>query len=173
MKKIAALIAAVALASQAHATSIALGTQELQLNGGIDFDSVSGTAISLDVGYGYFIADYLEVGGLLGFSDDDFVTSISAGGFVEYNIETETTAVPFIGSSLRIVDVDLDTGLVEEGETAGALGLYAGVKFFVTEDMAVSVRALAETATEDIYVEDDGQVENVDFRIDFGLRYFY
>ncbi len=105
--------------------------------------------------------------------DDDFVTNFRLGGFAEYNIETETNVLPFFGTSLSLVSADLNTEFIDEGETAGALGLYVGAKFFVTEAMAVSVRAIVETATEDIYVEDDGDVENMDIRLDLGLRFFY
>lgn len=172
MKKLAlAVFAALALATHSYAATAA-GTQELLLNGGIDIDSPAGTSIALESGYGYFVADYVEVGGLFGFANDDILTSVNVGGFAEYNIETETNVLPFLGSRLRLVYADLDVGPESNSETAVALGLYGGVKFFVTEELAVSVRALVETATEDIYVEND-EVSNVDVGIDFGLRYFY
>jgi hypothetical protein len=167
-----ALTALTLAASQIYAAPIAQDTQELQLYGGIDVDSAAGTQISLNAGYGYFIADYLEVGGLFGFSDDDIVTSFAIGGFAEYNIETESDVIPFVGTQLRLIDVDIDLGAGSSGETAGALGLYAGVKFFITEGLAISIRSLVETATEDIYLEDD-DVNNVDIVFDLGLRYFY
>jgi len=173
MKIIAAAVAILALAAvQTYAAPIAVGTQEVQLYGGIDVDSAAGTAISLDAGYGYFVADYVEVGGLFGFANDDIVSSFSAGGFAEYNIETETDVIPFIGTQLRLIYTDIELLGQSESETAGAIGLYAGVKFFITENMAISVRVLGETATEDVYVEED-DISNVDVKFDFGLRYFF
>jgi len=172
MKKFAALIATLALATNAHAAAIALGTQELRLGGGIDVDSAVGTAIALEAGYGYFVADYVEVGGLFGFSNDDIISTFSIGGFAEYTFETETEVLPFVGAQIRLINADIDTPFGDESETAGALGLYAGVKFFITEELAISVRGLVETATEDIYIEDD-DVTNVDVGLDFGLRYFF
>lgn len=173
MKKIASILAALTIASVAHAAPIALGTQEVLFYGGIDFESPSGTAVDFDAGYGYFVADYVEVGGLFGFSNDDYISSFAAGGFAEYNFETETDVLPFVGTQLRLIYADVDTAFGSQSETAGALGLYVGVKFFITEELAISMRALFEAATEDIYLEDDGQVENVDMGIDFGLRYFF
>jgi hypothetical protein len=172
MKKIAALLASFALAANAHAAAIALGTQELRLGGGIDVDSAAGTAIAFDAGYGYFVADYFQVGGLFGFSNDDIVSTFSIGGFTEYTFETETEVLPFVGAQLRLINADIDTAFGSESETAGALGLYLGVKFFVTEELAVAIRGLVETATEDIYIDDD-EVTNVDVGMDFGLRYFF
>ena len=173
MKKFATLLAALSLAASAHAAPIALGTQEIQFNGGIDVDSVAGTAIEFSAGYGYFVADYVQVGGLFGFSNDDILSTFAVGGFAEYNIETETAVMPFVGTQLRLIYADVDTAFGSESETAGALGLYVGLKFFVTEDLALTMRALVETATEDIYPEEDGEVNNVDIGLDFGLRYFF
>ena len=173
MKIIATAVAILAFAAvQTYAAPIAVDTQELLFYGGIDFESPAGTDISLDAGYGYFVADYVEVGGLFGFDNDDIVSSFSAGGFAEYNIETETDVMPFVGTQLRVIYTDIEVAEESESETALALGLYAGVKFFVTEQMAVSVRVLGETATEDVYVEND-EVSNVDIGFEFGLRYFF
>lgn len=173
MKVITAALAMFAFAAtQVYAAPIAVGTQEIQLFGGLDVDSAAGTAISLDAGYGYFVADYVEIGGLFGFANDDIVSSFSAGGFAEYNIETETDVIPFVGTQLRLIYTDIELFGDSQSETAGALGLYAGVKFFITDGLAISVRVLGETATEDVYVEDD-DVSNVDVGFDFGLRYFF
>ena len=160
------------LTLQVSAAPLALGTQEVRLDGGIDFESSAGTDITLNVGYGYFIADYIEVGGLFGIADNDIVTSLSIGGFAEYNIDTATEMIPFLGSQLRLVYADIDVGASSESQTALALGVYAGAKFFLTEELAISARFLIEVATDDIYPEEN-KINNIDFGIDFGLRYFF
>lgn len=170
MKKLLALLAATTmLTTQVHAAAIALGTQELRLNGGIDFDSPVGTDIGLNLGYGYFVADYLEIGGLFTVSDNDLVSTLGLGGFVEYNIETETDIIPFVGGQLRYLYADVE---IAGNESAFALGLYAGTKFFVTTDLAITPRLFFEIATEDLYLEDD-KVSDTDFGIDLGLSYFF
>jgi hypothetical protein len=176
MKKIACSLMVLLLAGNAHAASLAADTQEVRLTGNVDFDSALGTEVDLGLGYGYFVADYVQLGGLFGFADNNYLTSFELGGFAEYSIETETPFIPFFGSELKLVyadlDVDLDAVLISESESALALALYIGSKFFVTEDLAVSGRLVFETATEDIYIEED-DVNNIDFSFDVGLRYFY
>ncbi|HMP89880.1 MAG TPA: outer membrane beta-barrel protein [Kiritimatiellia bacterium] len=172
MKKTVLSLAALALASQVSAAPLALGTQEIRFDGMIDFDSVAGTDISINVGYGYFIMDYLEVGGIGGITDNDIVTTFSVGGFAEYNIDTATELIPFLGSQLRLVYADIDVGATSESQTALALGLYAGAKFFLTEGLAISGRFMIEVASDDIFPEEK-KVNDVNFGIDFGLRYFF
>lgn len=173
MKNFAMIAAAaiVAFSSPVHANkaAIAQGTQELRVQGGIDFKSAAGTDLAVDLGYGYFIADYLEIGGLFSFGDNDAVSLLGLGAFAEYNIDTMSSFVPFAGGQLAFSQVDIRGA---GDETALSLGLYAGVKFFLTEDLALSTRFLMEQATEDIYLDDRG-VDDFDYGIDFGLRYFF
>ncbi len=170
MKKIA-LLAFVALTFNAHAqnAAIALGTQELRLAGGLDFDTAAGTDLSLDAGYGYFIADFLEVGGLFGFGDNDDVFGLSLGGFTEYNFDTESSFIPFVGGQIELAYYDFDAG---GDDTALVLGLYGGGKFFLTGDLAINTRLIIEVATEEVYPDGNG-LDDVDTRIDLGLSYYY
>ncbi|HMO51327.1 MAG TPA: outer membrane beta-barrel protein [Kiritimatiellia bacterium] len=172
MKKIVALlIAASMMTASAHAAAIAKGTKELRLNGGINFESPYGTDFTLNLGYGYFIADYLQLGGLLGFSDNDLITSLALGGFVEYNFETETNIIPFVGSQLRYLYSDIDLGK-GASNSALALGVYVGSKLFITDNLAISGRFLFEVATDDVYIEEK-RANDVDYGIDFGLSYYF
>jgi hypothetical protein len=173
MKKILSLVALTAIAftslAQANNAAMAQGTQELRLQGGIDFKSAAGTDLAVDLGYGYFISDYLEIGGLFSFGDNDAVSLLGLGAFAEYNLDTMTSFVPFAGGQLSFSQVDIRGA---GDETALSLGLYAGVKFFITEDLALAARFLMEQATEDIYLDDRG-ADDFDYGIDFGLRYFF
>lgn len=173
MKKILSLVAVAAIAftslAQANNAAIAQGTQELRLQGGLDFTSAFGTDLSIDLGYGYFVTDYVEVGGLFSFGDNDLVSLLGAGVFSEYNFDTMTSVVPFAGGQIAFNQVDLN-GFGDEN--ALTLALYGGVKFFITEDLAISTRFVMEQATADIYL-DDGKPDDFDYGIDFGLRYFF
>lgn len=173
MKKICTLVAAATLAftslAYANNAAIAKGTQELRLQGAIDFTSAFGTDLSIDLGYGYFISDYIEVGGLFSFGDNDLVSLFGAGVFSEYNFDTMTSLVPFAGGQIAFKQTDI-TG---NGDESGlSLGLYGGVKYFIIDDLAISARFFIEQATADIYL-DDGKPDDFDYGIDFGLRYFY
>lgn len=173
MKKIITMAAATILAcsTQVYASNAALaqGTKELRLQGGIDFKSVFGTDLALDVGYGYFISDYLEIGGFFSFGDNDLVTLLGVGAFGEYNFDTMSSVVPFAGGQIAFSQVDI-SGFGDEN--ALIFGLYGGVKFFITENLAISTRFLMEQATAD-FILDDGRPDDFDYGIDFGLRYFY
>jgi opacity protein-like surface antigen len=163
------LFAAATLQASAQNAAIALGTQELRLRGGVDFDSPAGTDVSLQLGYGYFVADFLEIGGLFSFADNDILTSLGIGGFVEYNFDTGTSLVPYMGAEVEFVYADINR---RNTENAIALGLYGGGKFFITRDLAILARLVVSIATEDIYPEDKG-LDDVDTRMDIGLGYYF
>lgn len=170
MKKIIVLaLLATFTAAHADAAAIAKGTRELRASGLLDFDSANGTDIRLDLGYGYFIADYLEVGALFGIADNDRVTALRLGGFAEYNIETETDLIPFFGGQMRYIYADFAIG---GSESAIAFGGYGGVKFFITPNLALSTRLLIEFATEDIYIEEN-KINDMDIVVDLGLNYYF
>ncbi len=155
----------------ASGAAIALGTSELRLNGGIDFKSPAGTDIAIQVGYGYFIADYLAVGGLAGFYDNDLISGFEIGGFTEYNIETETNFIPYGGLQLRYVYSEINLGGARD-TSALALGIYAGGKLFITDNLALNARLLFDFATDDVYVN-KAKTTNTDTALQLGLSYFF
>jgi len=171
MKKLlATCFSFVMIGSIAMAAPLAVGTSELLLQGGIDFDGPGGTDIDLEGGYGYFIADYLEVGGVAGYSDSDIATGYSLAGFAEYNFElAQEGIVPFVGGRIGFASYDVD---VIGSESAMTFAGYAGTKFFMTENMAITPRLKIELATDDIYPEKN-KLNDLDIAIDLGLRYFF
>jgi len=172
MKRLIAVLAVLALAVTGQAANIDAGTYELELGGGIDFDGPSGTQFDLNAGMGYFVADYIEVGVRIALSDNDDVGSYGLGVFGEYNFDLGTQLVPFVGADVSWFNVDVEGEFVDESEDAGVLGVYGGVKYFLTEDVALYAQAEAELASEDIYLEDD-DVENTNFLITWGIRYHF
>jgi len=173
MKKACILLFVLGLSvSHAEAAALAKGTRELRLTGGIDFDSLAGTDFQLNLGYGQFIADYLEVGGLLSIGDNDFITTIGVGVFVEYNFDTGTQLIPFVGTQLRYLYTDVELGEKDESNSALALGGYAGVKLFITESLSINTRFLLELATDDVYLEKN-KTDDINYLIDFGLGYYF
>lgn len=185
MKKILSVLMMMA-ATSVLAGPIAYNTEEYRLNGSIDFDTIAGTELDIEAGYGYFFQDYTEAGVLVGVADNDYVTTLSLGGFLEYNFDTDTEFTPFVGAELSVLysDVEVETVIVnpetgetstgsdDESTTALALGIYAGAKYFIADNLAISARVFLEVATDDVYAEEDG-LNNVDSGIDFGLRFFY
>ena len=115
------------------------------------------------------VADYLEVGGEVFWSDDDFITTSGLGAFAEYNFDLGTEVVPFVGASIDYANAEIDE--FDSDENAIVLGVRGGVKCFIAENIAISGQAVIEQATEDIYAEQDGVSDN-DFRLELGMRFF-
>ena len=171
MRKFAAtLLVLLMFSSVAHAAALALGTKELRLNGGVDFDGPGGTDMALKLGYGYFMADYMEVGGLLGFTDNDYISTLSAGGFLEYNFETESAFIPYVGSQIELMQADIEGG---DSEIALTLGLYAGGKYFVNNNLAINGRFIFLAATEDAYLDDKLKGSSTDTQFELGLNFYF
>jgi opacity protein-like surface antigen len=170
MKKLCAMLIALAVSASAQAANLDQGTWESSLDGGIDFQSANGTAFALGLGLGHYVVDNIEVGGRLEVFNDDVLTLYAFGPFVEYNFDLGTPLVPFVGASLLYANAEIDLGPIEEDEDALIFSLYGGVKYFVTEDLSVFILLDVDWATEEIFA-DDNDVEDTDFSIRWGLRY--
>lgn len=170
------MVALVLLATAAHGQMLAEGTQELGVDGLVDFSTANGTLIRADLSYGYFIYDYTELIGSLGFQDSDDYTLWSLGFGSQYNFDLASVLVPYCGAGLKLASYETSSmsrgSTVEDDGIAFVFGLEGGIKYFITDNMALSGALVFEIATEDLYSEDDG-FENTDARLDLGLRYFF
>lgn len=171
MKNLLAGLLAISISiTSAVAAPLAVGTRELRLQGEMDFDGPGGTELGIEAGYGYFIADYLEIGGVIGIFDSDLVSSYGIAGFAEYNFELASEGiVPFAGGEIGFSSADYDA---LKSASAVTFGAYAGTKFFVTESLAIAPRLKLEIATDDIYAEKN-KLSDFNAGIDVGLRYFF
>lgn len=152
------------------------GSSELGIGGTFDFTSAVGTDLALDVRYSYFFWDRISLGGVGGFSHNDAASGIKAGFVGEYNFALPegyepligTDFVPFIGAGLSYQYVDV----YHEHESALVLTTEGGVKFFLTDSAAVTLSAIFDLATEDIFPDDnDANKWNVAFRL--GMRFYF
>ena len=189
MKKSLVILAAVlSLVTQSQAVKLGADTQSLSLNGGLDFDTAAGLNTQLSVGYGYFIMDYFEVGGVINVQHNDFTTAFGFGPKVEYNFELDIpVVVPFVGSTLTFQHTKLisnssvyepNTGMiltVEDSMVKNALNLdvYGGLKFFITDQFAINLDLVLSAATADIYEHKDGDNSKFNARVELGLRYYF
>jgi hypothetical protein len=187
MKKMMLMCAALlALTASSQAVKLGADTQALDLSGGIEFESAAGVNYHLRTGYGYFILDYLEVGGLLDLQRNDFGTSIGLGPKVEYNFELDLpVVVPFVGAALTFQHVEMPTATYSvsadnqvvrttETDTTNALNLdvYGGLKFFITDQFAINADLVLSAATSDIYLRRD-EAGKTQVRLELGLRYYF
>jgi hypothetical protein len=169
MKKWMSMLTIAALAGASQAASLSQGTRELTLDGALDPDGASGTEISLDVGYGYFIQDNIEVGGEVSIADNDHATTYGLGGFAEYNFDQGSALVPFAGVGLGWFNTEIDD--LDVDDDAVVASLFGGVKYFLAENIAVTAQINLEWASEDIFLNDDDVEDtNIDFTV--GMRFF-
>ena len=189
MKKTIVMLAAVlSLATQSQAVKLGADTQSLALSGGIDFESLAGVNSQVSVGYGYFIMDYFEVGGVINVQHNDAITTFGFGPKAEYNFELDLpVVVPYVGSTLTFqhvkvvnttLSVDPGTNLIvstEDSDIKNALNLdvYGGLKFFVTDQFAITTSLVISAATSDVYERKDGGTAKTNARLELGLRYYF
>ena len=193
MKKLAIFVVLMGLATSSQAVKLQEGTQSLDLSGNWDMQSSSE---QLHVGYGYFIMDYFEVGGVLDYAHSADLTTFGLGPKAEYNFELDIpVVVPFVGSSvlfehgsfssLQVLSTATGTDSLgnpintqtvtssDDTKNALALNIYGGAKFFITDAFAVSAALVLSAATSDIYAKTDGDTGKTDAHVELGLRYYF
>jgi len=136
----------------------------------IDFESAAGTAIDIDVGYGYFFIDNLE--GLVNivFYDDDDFTAYGAGIAGEYNFDFGTELVPYLGAGMGYRKSDPK---YLNSEDAFVMGMSGGVKYFLAENVALDTSLDFEYATAKIYPKKNQKFTDTDLTVNVGLRFFF
>ncbi len=147
------------------------GTVELGVNFNLDFDGPGGTTIDGGLLGGYYIMDGLLVGGAFTGYDDDFITRIAGFATIEQHFETGTPWVPYIGGQLGVMHGKYKLGGESESTTALAIGATGGLKYFLTESVAIDLSINALLATDDVFLA-SGEPENYNITIKGGLRFF-
>jgi len=179
MKKTAIFCLALALAAAPSAFARALvtaGSSEIGMSGMMDFASEVGTKSELDLRYAYFFIDRLSFGVQGGFSDNDYYTNIRLGIVAEYNFPLSenyeavigTDLVPFIGFGAGGQYADSDA----DDHFAGVLSGEGGVKFFLSDDCAVTFSLLGQCASDDIFMNDK-KSSTADLSLRLGMRFYF
>jgi hypothetical protein len=152
------------------------GTRELTLSGILDFEQRGNTALDLEGAYGFFIRDYLELGGfaeLAGNFDDVFRYGL--GAFAEYHLPELSflqapRALPYIGASVGLAFVDSD---ISEDNAALIFKPRFGVKWFIRDFFAIDTNLFFAMATDDIYLNDEDDLDAYDVGIQVGIRVYF
>ncbi len=149
------------------------GTKEIILEGMFTLENHKGsTRADIQAGYGYFIADNLEVGALASFRKTEWdsewgINSIwGFGGFAEYNIETGGPWLPYAGFRLLLLDGNDNSDTAINGTFIG------GLKIMMTRAAALTIAINFDVASEDIYVI-DRKPDNTNLTGKFGFRVFF
>ena len=172
MNKIVLTLAALLLAGSTYAASLSAGTQELVVNGLFDPDTIGDSELALDVKYGQFIQDNIEVGGYGSFLDNDFISRYGIGAFGEYNFDQGTEVVPFLGTSIGWGASEIDRPTEDDNKSALEIGFEGGAKYFIAENIALAASAEFKWATDDIYAEDD-ELADTDVKLNLGMRFYF
>ncbi|MFT5499102.1 MAG: hypothetical protein ACI9TH_004517 [Kiritimatiellia bacterium] len=151
------------------------GTKELTLQGFADFETREDYFVYLDLGYGTFIKDHLEVGLNFGANSSDASQNYSIGPFVEYNFANGGDMVPYVNAGARWAysDVSFGTGgdLFSDSGSVALLTGEAGVKYFLRENIAISTGLSYEWASDDIFDAGD-TLEDGNILFKLGMRFY-
>jgi hypothetical protein len=153
------------------------GTKELRVAGSYDGDHPLDYQAVLDLGFGYFIMDNVEVGCLLGWQGNDVFDLYEVGAFAEYNFDLDSPIVPFVQVGALWVGAEVDDDIyndsnsIDEDAWAGRFG--AGVKYFIRDGVALALEGVYDIASEDVYADDDGDVDDYNWQALLGLRIYW
>jgi hypothetical protein len=168
MKKVLAIVAGLALAASSYGMTLAEGTKEISLKGFWDAESINGSLFFLEAGYGVFVMDNVEVGARVAVEDNDAISTWAVGAFGEYNFDIGSELVPYVGAEINYANSDVD-GVNENGDAIEGVGS-VGLKYFVTETLAIDGAFNYKWASENIYPDDDDMNDST-YNLTVGLRY--
>ena len=173
MRKFITFAAVTALAGSVFAANIDQDTKEIGVAGGVDFDTAFGTEIDLTLKGGYFWIDYLAFGGLIGVFDNDAVKAWELGAFAEYNFVLEAPVIPYIGAALSYGTTEVEIANQAKMDESAAIGSFnVGIKYFITDDVALDTDFVFRIASSEVFPEDD-KISDTDIQWRIGLRFFW
>ena len=171
-------VAATMLASSAFAANeesivvtpnLDKGTKVLEGAGSIN---LMADEVQLQLVYGQFVADGIEVALVAGLRDNDHYMSTELGVRAEYNIVRDSALVPFLGAGVVWADAEADDSDLDTDAAIFSVG--GGVKYFIRDDVALAVNGSYLVASDDIFVDtEDGELQDDEFRILFSVRFYF
>lgn len=159
--------AVLALGTTAMATTLKENTQEFRVEGEFNPETANGTDFQVGLTYGLFVADNIEIGGHITYHDNNSSSLFSAGPFAELNFDIGGEMVPFLGLSVDYAHGDAGA----ENHDALAFTGYGGVKYFLSENVAIQARLALDLATDKIYAKSN-KAESTDITVDLGMSFY-
>ena len=153
------------------------GTKQLSLNGMYDANHALDYQLTLGGGFSYFVMDSWQIGGVVGWSSNDLADSLELGIVTEYDFNTGSPWVPFVKAGILYAGVELDDDVYNNSGEAdfdtwiGRLG--AGCKYFFRDDIAVSLALNYDKAGDDLYFDDEGDVDDYNIKAVLGLEFYF
>jgi len=170
---VAAMLAGSAFAAEKESGGVTpnldKGTQVLE---GAGFIDVMADELQIQLAYGQFVADGIEVALVAGLRDSDRYMSTELGVRTEYNLALGSPLVPFLSAGVVWASVEADDSDLDTDAAIFSVG--GGVKYFIRDDVALAVNGSYLMATDDIFIDsDDGKVNDDEFRILFSVRFYF
>lgn len=192
MKRWIIFAAVLALTTTSHAIMLSQGSRELAVEGLFDTHGPDGDQTDLVIFYGEFPEDNMEIGLQGRVHESERLTEWRVGVRVEMNF-TQYEVVPYVALTLEYADVDVEpddeapVAPAAEGAAAPAavpdeddlnkqaavVGGHVGLKWFISETIAISGAFVAEYSSEDMYPTDNGGLEHSDASLRLGMRFFF
>jgi hypothetical protein len=144
------------------------GTQELSIGGQLHIEDFDEIEYDLRLKYGWFIRDRWEVGLAADLIDYGDTKMINLGAFTEYNFNTNSRWVPYIGAAAKWADASTDNLDQNSVLFSGELG----VKYFIRPHMAVFAAINFEWSPDEIFDIGDDIADNAE-NILIGMRFYF
>ena len=154
---LSSLLIAIVLSGPAFAVGsvdyLKQGTQELRVQGILDFDADDSYNVDAEVKYGYFVIDDWELGANLSMDLSKSNKSGNVGVFTEYNFTNSTDFVPYVGLATELVRAtydDRENNLESKSFNATAVNFKSslGVKYFISDNVALTTEVNYNIATD-------------------------
>jgi hypothetical protein len=170
---VAAMLAASAFAAEKESSGVTpnldKGTKVLE---GAGYINLMGDEVQLQLAYGQFVADGIEVAVVAGLLDNDRYMSTELGVRSEYNLVLDSALVPFLSVGVVWADAEADDSGLDTDAAVASVG--GGVKYFIRDDVALAVNGSYLVSTDDIFVDsEDGELQDDEFRILFSVRFYF
>ena len=126
---VAAMVAGLAFAAETESSGVTpnldKGTKVLEGAGSIN---LMADEVQLQLAYGQFVADGIEVALVAGLHDNDLYMSTELGVRAEYNLVLDSALVPFMGAGVVWANAEADDSDIDTDAAVFSVG--GGVKYF-------------------------------------------
>ncbi len=158
------------LGSHVHGAMVSEGTRELAIGGMVD--ETEDLNLAVNASTGLYISDFIEMGGGVDLDymggDIDTITLV-ASVFGQFDlIRRPTTYMPFAGARVGLGYADMG----DETNTALELAGFGGIRYYLLDNLALSLQLDLKFATDDIYNGGD-EMEAFDWTLDVATRFYF
>lgn len=146
------------------------GTSQIGIAGSYNTDTAQGKQLTFGGEYLYSVWDNIQLGGVLSFANNDLSDTYTIGALGVYNFQTDSSWVPFLSLGVGFKSVEYDYIIDGSDAWIGTGG--AGVKYFMTEDIALALSVNYSIAEKDLYPDSNGTLNDTNIQTLLGLQFY-